>query len=182
MLRHDVVAYFGKQEDVETDTPKGRLYLSPDAILGMQSGVKNCLKMFSANRTLVAQCDTREELDMWMKALRRAISLQRCTRGVKAPVRLTGTLTKRSTRTGFAQTRWFELNGSRLYYYKLYDGEPRELCRVLTLNSETKVSIRREALPWDRQRGSYVEWNDADTGREVIKIRLSWHVPFHIGC
>ena len=60
VLRHDVVAYFGKQEDVETDTPRGRLYLSPDAILGIQTGVKNCLKMLSANRTLVAQCDTKK--------------------------------------------------------------------------------------------------------------------------
>ena len=112
---------------METDTPKGRLYLSPDAILGMQSGVKNCLKMFSEQKLVVAIRERVEHVDESVETSHK--SLQRCTRGVKAPVRLTGTLTKRSTRTGFAQTRWFELNGSRLYYYKLYDGEPRELCQ-----------------------------------------------------
>jgi hypothetical protein len=173
VLTHDVLAYYAKEGDVKDDNPKGRLYISPDASLSLQSGVKSCLRLRSAQRTLVAQCETKKELDMWMRSFRRAITIQRCFRGLKLPVRLTGTLSKRSTRTGFVQTRWFELNGSRLYYYKLYNGEPRELCRALTLCSNTRVSIRREALPWDRQRGSFVEWNDADKSREVITIRLS---------
>ena len=54
----------------------------------------------------------------------------------------------------------------------------------MTVNLESCVSVDIEfpkqgirfvekLLQRDRQRGSYVEWNDADTSREVIKIRLS---------
>ena len=62
---------------------------------------------------------------------------------------------------------------SRLYYYKLYDGEPRELCRVLTLNSKQKYRfVEKLYLGIDKE---VLTWNGMMRTRVVrlSKIRLS---------
>eukprot|EP00939_MAST-03C_sp_MAST-3C-sp1_P000027 g27.t1 len=166
VLKHDVVLYYVRKDDQVEVKPRGILLIAADAKLDLYTGARHTFQINSANRTLVAQCDSRRDLEAWLGAFRTAIAIQRCTSScISQIVHCNGVLHKKSiSGSGYSQRRWFELVGQRLYYFKMRGGEPLELCRALTLCQRTKILAGGE-LARDRRSSTSKEKDRSDAFR-----------------
>jgi len=144
-LHHDVISYYVSDKAVHLK-PCGILMLTAEASLELYNNDRLAFRLESANRTLVARCPSRKDLVIWMRCIRSAIAIQRCTTGpFSRAVFRNGVLNKKSIGgSGYSQRRWFELVGRKLYYFKLKGNVPHELCRAMTIGPNTTVLSR-----WD---------------------------------
>lgn len=179
-LQRDALSYFVEKCDGRFVKPRGTLLVSKYATVKLYESAENCFQFNSADRTLIAQCESREDLKRWIRALREAIRVQRYVAGhIRRAVHCNGVLKKKSVRgSGYVQTRWFELSGCRLYYYKLSDGMPHELCRVLTVGPNTIIYAKGALLPNDVRRLDFIRLDEDSSSRrhghegEVLTLKF----------